>query len=137
MDDTIRKKLKSHYKNYENFQFILSAKLLSPSNQIKKIGKQHPRDRDELCMNNAVFLSAIKIYKEQLCSQILELGITIVSRFENKRFEHYLTKPKSMLEWKLLALFGKNPKLVHSFDYKRHSNPFFQEFFDIYLFYFY
>ena len=33
IDDTVRKKLRSHYKNYEKFQVILSVKLLIPSNE--------------------------------------------------------------------------------------------------------
>ena len=36
-----------------------------------------------------------------------------------------------MLEWKLLAMFDKNPETGHSFDYKRHNHPLFQDFFDI------
>ena len=66
------------------------------------------------------FFSKIKIIKEQLYSRISELRITFVSRFENIRFDHYLTEPKSMLEWKLLAMLDKNPEIVHSFDYKRY-----------------
>ena len=38
-----------------------------------------------------------------------------------------------MLESKLLARFDKYPKFVHSFDYKRHNDPLFREFFDVYL----
>ena len=82
-------------------------------------------------------LYKIKINEEQLYSQTLELGITFVSCFENIRFEQYLTKPKSMLEWKLLAILVENAHSVHSFDYKRHSHPLFHEFFDIYLDYFF
>ena len=111
-------------------------KLLLPLNQIKNIRKQHPCDREKLCINNAFFLSKIKINKEQIYSQILELRITFVTSFENMRFERYLTKPKSRLEWKLLAMFDENHQIVHSFDYKRHSHPLFQQFFDIYLEYF-
>ena len=59
---------------------------------------------------------------------MLELRITFVSRFENITFDHYITKPKSMLEWKLLAVFDNNPKIINSFDYKHHSHPLFQEF---------
>ena len=51
-------------------------------------------------------------------------------------FDHYLTKPNTMLEWKLLALSGKNPEILHSFDFKRYNHrynhPLFREFFDIY-----
>ena len=78
--------------------------------------------------------SKIKIIKKQIFSQILGLGITFVSRFENIRFENYLTKPKSMLEWKLLPMLEKKPEIVHSFDYKRYKHPLFRDFFfDIYL----
>ena len=41
-----------------------------------------------------------------------------------------------MLQRKLLAMFNKNPKNVHSFDYRHHSrisHPFFQNFYDIYM----
>ena len=72
IDDTIRKYLKSHYEKYENLQVILSVKLLLPSNQIKNIRRQYPHDRDKLCLNQAFFLSKIKIIKEQLYSQILD-----------------------------------------------------------------
>ena len=106
-------------------------KLLIPSNQIKKIRKQHPCNRDKRCVNNAFFFSKIKMIKEQLYSQILELGITFVSRFENIRFECYLTQPKSRLEWKPIAMSDKNQEIVHSFDNKRHYQPLFQEVFDI------
>ena len=74
-----------------------------------------------------------KYLKNNFSSRILELRITLVSRFENIRFEYYLTKPKSRLEWKLLAMLDKNPQIVHSFDYKRQYHPLFQYFFDIYL----
>ena len=69
-----------------------------------------------------------KYIKEQLYSQKLELGITLASLSKNVRFNHYLTKPKSMLEWKLLAKLGKNPEVVHSFDYRRCSHPLYREF---------
>ena len=111
--------------------------LLKTSNQIKNFRRQHPCNRDQRCLNNAIFFSRIKKIKEQLYSQILELGKTFVSRFENIIFEKNLTKPKSMLEWKLLAMLDKNPEIVHSFDYKqynhRYNHPLFREFFDIYL----
>ena len=64
---------------------------------------------------------------------MLELRITFVSRFENITFDHYITKPKSMLEWKLVAMLDKNPQMVRSFDYTRCNHPLFQESFDIYL----
>ena len=86
-------------------------KFLLPSNQIKYIGTRQECPRNACVLDSSLF-SNIRIIKEQLHSQILELRITFVSRFENMSFEHYLTKPKSMLEWKLLAMFDKNPKIV-------------------------
>ena len=78
-------------------------------------------------MNDHFFFSKIKIIKEQLYSQILELRITFVSRFKDMEFEYYLTKPKSMLEWKLCAMLDKSSEIVFSFDYKRYNNPLFRE----------
>ena len=104
-----------------------------PSNQIKNIRRQNPCYRDKQCINNPSFFSKIKIIKEQFSSKILEVLITFASRFENIRFENYLTKQKSMLEWKLLAMVDKSPEIVHSIDYKRYNHPLFREFFDIYL----
>ena len=63
--------------------------------------------------------------------------MTFVSRFENMNFDHYLTKPKSTLEWELLTMFDKNPKIVHSFNYNRCNHPLFREFYDIYIEFFY
>ena len=108
-------------------------KLLIPSNQNKNIRGQHPCNRDNRCFNDAFFFSKIKIFKKQLYFEVLELRKTFVSRFENKRFEYCLTKPKSMLEWKILAMLDKNPKIVHSFEYKQYNHPLFREFTDIYL----
>ena len=107
-------------------------KLLLPSNQIKNISRQYPCHCNQECINIA-FISKIKLIKEELYSQILELRITFVSRFENITFDQILTKPKSMLEWKLVARLDKNPKIVNLFDYKHHCHPLFQEFFEIYL----
>ena len=132
IDDIIRKGLRSHYKKYEKFRAILSAKLLRPMNEIKNIRRQHPCHRDKQCINNAVFFSKIKIITEQRYFRILELRITFVRRFENIRFDHYLTKLKSMLEWKLLAMLDKNPETVHSFVYKRYNHPSFREFFVVF-----
>ena len=97
-DDTISKFLRSHYNKYGKFQVILSLKLLIPSNKIKNIRRQHPCHRSQQCINNPSFFSNIKITEEQLYSKILGLRKTFVSRFENMRFEYYLTKAKSMLE---------------------------------------
>ena len=102
------------------------------SNRTKKIRIQRSSSRYKSGLPNAFFFSKIKIFEEQIYSQNLELRITFVSRFENIRFEFYLTKPKSMLEWKLLAMLDKNPAIVHSFDYKRFNHPLFPDFFDIY-----
>ena len=55
IDDTIRKYLRSHYKKFEKFQAIISAKVLIPSNQIKNIRRQHACHRDKQCINNAFF----------------------------------------------------------------------------------
>ena len=41
IENTIGKYLRSHYKTYENFQVILSVKLILPSNQIKNFRRQH------------------------------------------------------------------------------------------------
>ena len=107
-----------------------------PSTKIKYIRIHFSSGVYKLCLPDAIF-SKIKIIKEQLFSEILELGITFVSRFKSIPFDHYLTKPKSMLEWKLLAMSDKNPEIGRSFDFKRHdhlyNHPFFREFFDIYL----
>ena len=128
--DIIKNDLRIHYKKDNNFQVILSMKFLMSSNQIKFVRKQQPCPHNKQVINTLLF-SETKIIKEQLCARILELTITFVSRFENIRFSHYLIKPKSMLDWKLLALLDKIPKVVNSFDYKRYNHPFFQEFFDI------
>ena len=108
-------------------------KLLIPPNQNENIRRQHPCNRDKRCINDAFFFYKNKINKKQLYSQILELGIKFVSRFENIRFEYHLTKQKPMLEWKLLAMLDENPEIVHSFDYEQYNHPLFRELFDIYL----
>ena len=108
-------------------------KLLILSNQIKNIRRQHPCHHNQQCINNSSFFSNIKITKEKLYSKILDLRITFVNRFENMRFEYYLTKQKSMLQWKVLEMSNENPEIVHSFDYKRHNHALFQEFLEIYL----
>ena len=40
------------------------------------------------------------------------MNITSISDLRNIRYEHYLNKPKSMMEWKLNILLAKNPELV-------------------------
>ena len=107
------------------------------SNQIKYNRIQRSSRCYELCLPNAFFFSKIKINKEQLYSRTLLLRITFVSCFKNITFDQNLTKPKSILEWKLLAMSAKNPEIVRAFDYKRYNHRYihllFQEFFDIYL----
>ena len=98
INDKIRKYVRLHYKKYEKFPIVLLVKLSIPSNQNKNFNRQYPCHRDQECVNNAFFFSKIKIFKEQLCYQIIELRITFVSRFENITFDHYITKAKSMLK---------------------------------------
>ena len=81
INDTIRKYLRFHYKKYEIFLVILSVKLILPSNRIKRIGRQYPCHRNQGCIHKT-FISKIKIFKVQLYSQILEMRITFVSRFD-------------------------------------------------------
>ena len=102
-------------------------KLLLPSKQFKKIRRQYPCHRSQVCIENAfTFFSHIKIFKQQLISQILELRTTFVRRFENMTFDNYLTKPKSMLEWKLFSMLDINCGIVCLFDYdnRRCKHPF-------------
>ena len=93
--DTIANYLRSHYRENEKFFAIISVKFSTTSNQIRNIKRHFICHRSQQCISDAYcFLLKIK----QHYSQILELRITFVSRFENIRFDHYLTKPKSMLE---------------------------------------
>ena len=103
IEDTIRKYSKIHFDEYNKFRIVLLLKLLLRSNQIKYITIQRSSYCYKSGLPNAFFLSKIKIIKEQLYSQTLELRITFVSRFEIIRLEFYLTKPKST-QWKLLAM---------------------------------
>ena len=83
--------------------------------------------------SSSSLFSNIKIIIEQLFSQILELRLTFIKRFENMTFDHYLTKPKSRLEWKLTSMLDKNREIVCLFDYDKSSKyPLFEEFRDIY-----
>ena len=75
----------------------------------------------------------MKIIKEQLHSQILESPITFGSLSKNITFIHYLNKPKTMLEWKLLAMLDKNSEIVHSCEYNPYNQLLFRELFDIYI----
>ena len=111
-------------------------KLLIPSIQIRNIRRRQECPRNGWVIeSSSSFFSKIKLIKEQLYFQILELRISFVSCFENMTFDHYLTKPKTMLEWKLLAMFDKSPQIVLSFDYTqtRCNHPLFQEFYGIYV----
>ena len=88
-------------------------KLLLPSNQNKYFRGQQKCPRIGCVLDSSSsFFSNTKVIKEQLYSHILELTITFVSRFENMTFDHYLTKPKSMLEWKLISMLDKNREIV-------------------------
>ena len=40
------------------------------------------------------------------------MNITFISDLRNMTYEHYLNQPKAMLEWKLNAIFAKNPVLI-------------------------
>ena len=135
IDDIIRKYSRLHYTKYKKFLVIYSVKLIKPSNQVqvKCIRRQFLCPFNQLCINDHSFFSKIKIIKEQLYSQILELGISFVSLFKDMTFDYYLTRPKSMLEWKLCAMFDKNPEIVYSFGCKRYNHPLFREINEIYI----
>ena len=135
LDNTIRKSSRLHYRKYEKFLVIYSVKLLMSSNQIKNIRRQFPLPRNQLCINDP-FFSKVKIIKEHFYSQILELRLTIVSRFKDMDFEYYLTKPKSVLEWRLCAVLDENPKIVCAFDYKRYNHPLHRDIKGMYIDYF-
>ena len=130
-DDTIRKHLRVHYRKYEKFLIILSVKMLIPLNQIKYIRRRQQCSFNDLVVVNSSFFCKNKIINEQLSSQTLELGITFFSRFDNITIDHYITKPKSMLEWKLVAMFDKNPEIACAFDYRKYNQPLFRDFYDI------
>ena len=111
IEDTIRKSLRIHYGEYNQFRITLLLKLLMPSNQTKYIRIQRSSRRYRLCLPNAIFFPKTKNIIEQLYSQILEIIITFDSLSKNITFDHYLTKPKPMLEWKLLEMLDKILKL--------------------------
>ena len=102
-------------------------------NQNKNLRRQYSCHFAQHCINTAFFFSNIKIFKEQLYSQTLELRITFIGRFEDMAFDYYLSIPKSMLKWKLLTMLDKNSKIVCQFLYKRINNPLFREFYEIYI----
>ena len=73
IEDTIRKYLRIHYDKNIKFRIVLLLKFLKPSNQIKYNRIQRSSRCYKLCVPNAIFFSKIKIIKEQLFSQLLEL----------------------------------------------------------------
>ena len=102
-----------HFKKYEKFLAILSVKILLPSYQIKCNRRRQNCHRNGCVLySSPSFFSNIKIVKEQLYSQILELRITLISRFENMTFDHYPTKPESMPEKKLISMLDKIRDIV-------------------------
>ena len=52
-----------------------------------------------------------KSIKKTVFCELLEIRRTRISLSKNMRFEYYLTQPKSMLQWKLLAKLEKILKL--------------------------
>ena len=80
------------------------------------------------------FFSNIKIIKEQLFSQTLEIGITFVSTPKNMTYGYYLNQPKSMLEWKLIEKLNKKPRLIHKFNCENSPHPLIREQYEIYLY---
>ena len=49
-------------------------------------------------------------------SHISEMSIMFISTLGNMTYEHYLTIPKSMLEWTLIRKLATNPKLLKTFN---------------------
>ena len=131
--DIIRKHLRIHYEKYNKFQVVLLLKFLMPSNQNKYIRIHRSSRHYRLRLPNAFFFSKMKNIKEQFHSQILEVRISFASLSKNMPFVFYLTQPKSMLEWKLLAKVDKKHEIVCLFDYRHCSRPLFREYFDILL----
>ena len=77
---------------------MISVRFLLPPNQLKYIRRRQRCPRIELCVIISSFFSKLKLMKELLYFHISELRIAFVSLFKNIRFEHYVSKPKSMLE---------------------------------------
>ena len=48
------------------------------------------------------------------------MNIVLLSDLRNMTYEHYLNQPKSMLEWRLNALFAKNLELIKKFRNTHH-----------------
>ena len=99
--------------------------LLTPSNQIKYIRIQRSSSQYKICLLNSFFFSK----KKQFYSQKLEIRITFASPSKNATLEYYLTQPKSVLEWKLIAKMDKDLKIVTLLDYRRccYSHPLIRE----------
>ena len=55
-----------------------------------------------------------------LFSHISAMNITFISDLKNITYEHYLSIPKSMMEWKFNILLAKNPKLLRIFENSTH-----------------
>ena len=119
IDDIIRKYFKIHFDNYEKLRVILLLKLLTPSNQINYNRIQLSSSHYKICSPNAFFFSENIIIQKQPYSQILDLRIRFASLSKNATFEYYLTQPKSLREWKLIAEKEKDPKIVTLFDDRR------------------
>ena len=43
------------------------------------------------------------------------MNITFVTDLRNMTYEHYLSQPKCMFEWKLNVRLAKNPELINIF----------------------
>ena len=80
------------------------VKFLTTSNQIKYNRKDFSCHSNGQCIYARHF-SLAKL--RQHYTQILELRKTFFKRFENMTFDHYLTKAKSMLEWKSIWMMKK------------------------------
>ena len=71
--DIIKKYFSVQYKRNNKFKIILLIKVLMPSNRIKYIRIQHSSSHYMFGIFNKHFFSNLKIIKEQLYSQVLEL----------------------------------------------------------------
>ena len=74
------------------------------------------------CHLKNFLLSKIKYFERYglKFSHISEMNITFKTDLRNMTFEHYLTQPKSMLEWKLNAILAKNSQLIEIFGNSSH-----------------
>ena len=48
------------------------------------------------------------------------MNITFIADFKHVVYDHYLTHPKPMIEWKFNLLLAKNPNLVKIFKNGNH-----------------